>query len=232
MTLFAAIFLVRGRGVHVRFPTPYFFGFSFGVRPKKKDKTKSSAHEGDSGSLSEDQTGRNGKRSGLFPNASQEKFLAVENTGVSAQASGQEEEESGERKVPAPTAGGSEEKEKNSNLIPPFGSEMPLRRWHREHPPLGSEMPLRRWHREHRSRKETARSCRRPGLNFLRTRRSWAPRPCRSLVGNSLLHPHLHQKHPSRLDSTLPLFFSGSVPAWDFLRRPVHPVNLGTLTGR
>ncbi|KAI8480483.1 hypothetical protein Bbelb_417680 [Branchiostoma belcheri] len=140
-------------------------------RPKKKDKTKSSAHEGDSGSLSEDQTGRNGKRSGLFPNASQEKFLAVENTGVSAQASGQEEEESGERKVPAPTAGGSEEKEKNSNLIPPFGSEMPLRRWHREHPPLGSEMPLRRWHREHRSRKETARSCRRPGLNFLRTRR-------------------------------------------------------------
>ncbi|KAI8512497.1 hypothetical protein Bbelb_091360 [Branchiostoma belcheri] len=59
-------------GVHVRFPTPYFFGFSFGVRPKKKDKTKSSAHEGDSGSLSEDQTGRNGKRSGLFPNASQE----------------------------------------------------------------------------------------------------------------------------------------------------------------
>ncbi|KAI8483743.1 hypothetical protein Bbelb_385350 [Branchiostoma belcheri] len=69
--------------------------------------------QGDSGSLSEDQTGRNGKRSGLFPNASQEKFLA-------------EEEESGERKVPAPTAGGSEEKEKNSNLIPPLGSEMPL----------------------------------------------------------------------------------------------------------
>ncbi|KAI8505643.1 hypothetical protein Bbelb_168320 [Branchiostoma belcheri] len=62
-------------------------------RPKKKDKTKSSAHEGDSGSLSEDQTGRNGKRSGLFPNASQEKFLAVEKTGVSAQASGQEEED-------------------------------------------------------------------------------------------------------------------------------------------
>ncbi|KAI8500686.1 Transcription elongation factor SPT5 [Branchiostoma belcheri] len=33
---------------------------------------------GDSGSLSEDQTGRNGKRSGLFPNASQEKFLATQ----------------------------------------------------------------------------------------------------------------------------------------------------------
>ncbi|KAI8512118.1 hypothetical protein Bbelb_087570 [Branchiostoma belcheri] len=144
-----------------------------GKRPSASSHTfKRYAHtKGDSGSLSEDQTGRNGKRSGLFPNASQEKFLAVEKTGVSAQASGQEEEESGERKVPAPTAGGSEEKEKNSNLIPPFGSEMPLRRWHREHPPLGSEMPLRRWHREHRSRKETARSCRRPGLNFLRTRR-------------------------------------------------------------
>ncbi|KAI8487147.1 hypothetical protein Bbelb_349450 [Branchiostoma belcheri] len=50
---------------------------------------------GDSGSLSEDQTGRNGKRSGLFPNASQEKFLAVENTGVPAHASGQEEEDWG-----------------------------------------------------------------------------------------------------------------------------------------
>ncbi|KAI8480609.1 hypothetical protein Bbelb_416210 [Branchiostoma belcheri] len=111
MTMFAAIFLVRTRRGARCFPTPYFFGFSFGVRPKKKDKTKSSAHEGDSGSLSEDQTGRNGTRSGLFPNASQEKFLAVENTGVSAQASGQEEEESGERKVPAPTAGGSEERE-------------------------------------------------------------------------------------------------------------------------
>ncbi|KAI8488042.1 hypothetical protein Bbelb_341600 [Branchiostoma belcheri] len=49
--------------------------------------------QGDSGSLSEDQTGRNGKRSGLFPNASQEKFLAVEKTGMSAQASGQEEED-------------------------------------------------------------------------------------------------------------------------------------------
>ncbi|KAI8514896.1 Kinetochore-associated protein 1 [Branchiostoma belcheri] len=48
---------------------------------------------GDSGSLSEDQTGRNGKRSGLFPNASQEKFLAVENTGVPAHVSGQEEED-------------------------------------------------------------------------------------------------------------------------------------------
>ncbi|KAI8519760.1 hypothetical protein Bbelb_030170 [Branchiostoma belcheri] len=88
--------------------------------PKKKDKTKSSAHGGDSGSLSEDQTGRNGKRSGQFPNARQAKFLAVEKTGVPALASGQEEEESGERKVPAPTAGGSEGKEKNSNLIPPF----------------------------------------------------------------------------------------------------------------
>ncbi|KAI8508665.1 hypothetical protein Bbelb_137640 [Branchiostoma belcheri] len=91
------------------------------LKAQKKDKTKSSAHEGDSGSLSEDQTGRNGKRSGLFPNASQGKIPGRgKYTGVPAHVSGQEEEESGERKVPAPTAGGSEEKEKNSNLIPPF----------------------------------------------------------------------------------------------------------------
>ncbi|KAI8518935.1 hypothetical protein Bbelb_021920 [Branchiostoma belcheri] len=44
-------------------------------------------------SLSEDQTGRNGKRSGQFPNARQAKFLAVEKTGVPALASGQEEED-------------------------------------------------------------------------------------------------------------------------------------------
>ncbi|KAI8500730.1 hypothetical protein Bbelb_215480 [Branchiostoma belcheri] len=67
MTMFAAIFLVPSQRGARSFP---YSLFSFGVRPKKKDKTKSSAHEGDSGSLSEDQTGRNGKRSGLFPNAS------------------------------------------------------------------------------------------------------------------------------------------------------------------